>query len=245
LNFEVQHAKTSENLIIAQHRKELAEKVFLNLLGLDSGTTVVAADDGDSQTVPDEPAKRPEIEKLGAMLAAARSNLEQAEGVTRPTLDGFASYQYDYGWETDGSGDSWMAGLRLNYNLWDGRQGRAGIAGREAELRELEEQMQKLHLSVTLDVQRARINYAQAVERRGVTDKMVEVARESAQLSRERFKEGVILSSDLLDTEVRLTDTLMRQSTARANHRIAVANLRRALGYQQFHATTDPHLENQ
>jgi len=245
LNFEVQHAKTSENLIIAQHRKELAEKIFLNLLGLDSGTAVVDPGSGVGQTVPGKPAERPEIEKLGAMLAAARSSLEQAEGVKRPTLDGFASYQYDYGWETDGSGDSWMAGLRLNYNLWDGRQGHAGIAGREAELKELEEQMQKLQLSVNLDVQQARINYAQAIERREVTSKMVEVARESAQLSRERFKEGVILSSDLLDTEVRLTDALMRQSTARANHRIAVANLRRALGYQQFHASTEALLENQ
>ncbi|MBT8345889.1 MAG: TolC family protein, partial [Desulfofustis sp.] len=77
-----------------------------------------------------------------------------------------------------------------------------------------------------------------------VTDKMVEVAQESAQLSRERFKEGVILSSDVLDTEVRLTDTLVRQSAARANYRIATANLRRALGYQQYMTTTEELLEN-
>jgi outer membrane protein TolC len=99
-------------------------------------------------------------------------------------------------------------------------------------------------LAINLDIEEASLNYQQAVKRRSVTDKIVEVAKESAQLSRERFKEGVILSSDVLDTEVRLTDTLVRQSAARANHRIATANLRRSLGYQQYMTTTEELLEN-
>ena len=245
LNFEVQKARTSENLIIAQHRKELAEKIFLNLLGLEHGPATVSPDSDNDQTIPEVQASRPELEKMTAMLDSARADLIRTKGVKRPTLDGFGSYQFDYGWETDGSGDSWMAGVKLNYNLWDGGQGASDITAKEAEIRELEEQLQKLNLAINLDIQEARLNYDQAVERRGVTDKMVEVARESAQLSRERFKQGVILSSDLLDTEVRLTDTLVRQSAARANYRTSVANLRRALGYQQFQPTTEALMENQ
>ena len=105
--------------------------------------------------------------------------------------------------------------------------------------------MEKLTLAIGLDIDKAELNYQQALKRRSVTDKMVEVAQESAQLSRERFKEGVILSSDVLDAEVRLTDTLVRQSAARANHRIATANLRRAKGYQQYTTTTEELLERQ
>lgn len=245
LNFEVQKARTSENLILSQHRKELAEIVFLNLLGLESGTAAISPHQESDQSIPDTLAERPELEKLEAMLDAANASVTGAESTNRPTLDGFASYQFDYGWEYDGSGDSWMAGIRLNYNLWDGKLGQSDIAVKKAEFKELEEQLQKLKLGLNLDIQEAKLNYRQTMERKEVTDKMVEVAQESAQLSRERFKEGVILSSDLLDTEVRLTDTLVRQSAARANHRIAVANLRRALGYQQFEATTEALLENQ
>ncbi len=247
LNFEVQRARTSENLIISQHQQALAEKIFLNLLGLESGSVVFSTEDNIDQEIPDlsQPRTRPELEKLTANLQAAESQVKRARGNKLPTLDGFASYQYDYGWENDGSGDSWMAGVKLNYNLWDGRQGDAELARKEAEYRELEELLQKLKLGINLDIQEADLNYRQAVERRSVTDKMVEVAQESAQLSRERFKEGVILSSDLLDTEVRLTDTLVRQSAARANYKIAVADLRRALGYQQFTATTEELLEKQ
>ncbi len=245
LNFEVQKARTSENLIIAQHQNALAEKIFLNLLGLESGSTVISEGEDIDQELPDlySTRERPELTRLTANLKAAESLLKRAQGNNLPTFDGFASYQYDYGWVNDGSGDSWMAGVKLNYNLWDGRQGEAEIARKEAEYHEVEEQLQKLKLAINLDVEEAKLNYQQAVERRSVTDKMVEVARESAQLSRERFREGVILSSDLLDTEVRLTDTLVRQSAARANYRIAAANLRRAMGYQQFSATTEELLE--
>ncbi|MGI9535719.1 MAG: TolC family protein [Desulfocapsaceae bacterium] len=247
LNFEVQKAQTSENLIIAQHQKALAEKLFLNLLGLESGTVAIAVEDENILPPSDRQAllERPELTKLLAALNAAESELRRAEGGKLPTFDGFASYQYDYGWVNDGSGDSWIAGVKLNYNLWDGRRDDAEILQKQADYQALAEQLEKLKLAIILDVEEAELNYQQAIERRSVTDKMVVVAQESAQLSRERFKEGVILSSDVLDTEVRLTDTLVRQSAARVNHRIAAANLRRALGYQQYMATTEELLEKQ
>lgn len=245
LNFEVQKAQTSENLIVARHQKSLAEKALLNLLGLEPGPVILSTEGPENQAIPDleSPRSRPERLRMTAMLDAAEAELQRARGNELPTFDGFASYQYDYGWVNDGSGDSWTAGVKLNYNLWDGRRVGAEIARKEARYRELEGMLQKLSLNIKLDIEEARLNFQQAVERRKVTEKMVEVAQESAQLSRERFREGVILSSDLLDTENRLTDTLVRQAASRANYRVAVANLRRALGYQQFRATTDELLE--
>jgi outer membrane protein TolC len=246
LNFEVQKATTSENLIIAEHQKALAEKSFLNLLGLENVNVVISIEDESLLTAPDvnNRMERPELARLSAALQGAEAELRRTQGNNLPTMDGFASYQYDYGWINDGSGDSWIAGVKVNYNLWDGRRDKAEILRKEAEYQALEEQLEKLRLAINLDIEEAELNYQQALKRRSVTDKMVEVARESAQLSRERFKEGVILSSDVLDTEVRLTETLVRQSAARVNHRIATANLRRALGYQQYMTTTEELLEN-
>ncbi|MBT8362714.1 MAG: TolC family protein, partial [Deltaproteobacteria bacterium] len=171
--------------------------------------------------------------------------LAQEEGARYPTLDGFASYQYDQGYVIDGSGDSWTAGLRVNYHLYDGSLTRANIARKRVEYGELKEQVTKLELAVNLEIQEAELNLRQAIERSTVTEKMVQVAQESALLSRERFKEGLILSSNLIDTEVRLTDALVRQSAAQGNYRVAIANLRRAVGLQQFMITTEELLENQ
>jgi outer membrane protein TolC len=62
----------------------------------------------------------------------------------------------------------------------------------------------------------------------------VSQARESARLNRLRFAEGALLSSDLMGVEDRLTDALVRRIVAETAQRIAVADLRRALGLPQF-----------
>lgn len=247
LNFEVQQARASENLILGNHKLALAQKTFLNLLGLKEGTVQIdqTSDAKQKTPLPGDYALRPELADLSAQLSAVEAELAREEGARHPTVDGFASYQYDQGYAIDGSGDSWTAGLRIDYHLYDGNLTRANIARKRAEYGELREQLAKLELAVNLEIQEAELNLRQAIERSTVTEKMVQVAQESALLSRERFKEGLILSSDLIDTEVRLTDALVRQSAAQGNYRVAIANLRRAVGLQQFAITTEELLENQ
>ena len=247
LNFEVEEARISEHLIASKHSLELAGKIFLNLLGLENGTAHINDKTDNKQALPRQKTYdlRPEIAGMSAKISAAEAALRQAEGSRHPTLDGYASYQYDKGFVEDGSGDSWSAGLRLNYQLYDGNANTAAIAHQKAELLNVKEQFTKLKLAINLEIQEAELNYQQALERRSVTDQMVVLAEESAQLSRERFKEGVILTSDLIDVEVKLTDALVRQSAARTNYQIAVAKLRYAAGLQQFSNTTETLLEDQ
>jgi outer membrane protein TolC len=69
-------------------------------------------------------------------------------------------------------------------------------------------------------------------------------ARESARINRLRFKEGTLLSSDLLGVENRLIDAQVRRIVAETSQRIAVADLRRALGLDQFpEASEEPQAE--
>ena len=167
-------------------------------------------------------------------MAAAEADLQAARSGKAPTIDSFAGYQVDGGSVLDDSGDSWMAGLRMNYNLFDGGRTAASIAMAEARLRQSRAMLARTALALDLEVQQAELEYGQAGERLQVTEKMVGVAEETARLSRERFKEGVILAIDLTDVESRLTDALARRSSAKAMQLVARANLRRAMGLPQF-----------
>jgi outer membrane protein TolC len=153
-------------------------------------------------------------------------------------MDGFASYQVDKGTVLDGSGDSWMAGVRVNYSLFDGDRTTAGITEARARLAELQELRHKTELALNLEMQRADLEYQQADQRLIVTEKMVTVAKESARLNRIRFQEGVVLSTELIDGEKRLTDALVRQSAAKTLRGMAIANLRRTVGMPQFDQIT-------
>ncbi len=244
LNLEVQEAAAKENLIQARHGLELAKRGFANLLGLEGGKVTLDSQDDAAVAPPAgaDPGQRPELASMDAAILAAEAQLRVARGGSYPTADAFASYQVDQGYDTmdDGSGNSWLAGVKVNYTLFDGHRTAAAVARAQIRIAETREQRRKLKLAIGLEVEQARLALHQAEERLQVNGKMVALAEENARLNRERFKEGVVLSADLIDVENRLTDARVRQAVAKASHRIAVADLRRAVGLGQFENTLQP-----
>lgn len=236
LDLEVQEASASEQLILARHALNLIHQAFNNLLGVTQGAVEIITFPESHQEIPPilEYGERPELAALENTLAAARAQLKMVNADLLPTIDSFASYQYEHGFINDGSGDSWMAGVTLRYSLYDGQATKAKIAEQEARLAELEALKRKTELTLNLELQQAKQVNQQALERMAVTKKMVKLAEESARLSRARFKQGVILSSDLIDVETRLTDAQLRNSQAKALYKISIANLRKTVGLQQF-----------
>ncbi len=237
LNLEVQKSRAAENLILARHGLELVKRGFLNLLGLKQGSAKIDTAQQARQAVPENPTyeQRPELTRLNALLEAAEAKVRKARGGYYPSADLFGSYQVDKGFEFDeGSGNSWMAGVKVNYNLFNGHRTSAEVNRATAELAEIREQRQKLELAFNYEIEQASLAFKQAEERLQVTKKMVEQAVESGRLSRERFKEGVTLASDLIEVENRLTDARVHNLMAKAARRIAIADLRRAAGLSQF-----------
>lgn len=235
LNLEVQKASAGENIIQSRHHKKILERIFLNLLGIKTAPSSLIFENTDQQIPAGSDFElRPELHSLDKAIAAAEAELVRAQGGKLPTVDGFASYQYDQGNVLGESGDSWLAGVKVNYTLYDGHQTKANIAMAKSALLQLKKQRLKTELSLNLELEQAELDIREAEERQIVTQKMVESAQESARLSRIRFKEGVILSLDLINVETRLSDALARQSIAKAMYRTAIANMRRAAGLPQF-----------
>ncbi len=236
LNLEVQESRAVQNQIRAAHNLELSKKIFLQLLGLPSGE--VNIDTVGTQT-PLRPERldselRPEIQRLLSATRAAEAQLKGARGEWLPTVDGFAAYQYDQGTVMDGSGDSWLAGIKVNFNLFDGGNSSADVAVAKAKLNSLRAEKKKLGLAINLEIVQSELALSEAEQSLQVTQKMVDLATESEALSQARFKEGVILVSDLINSENSLTDARVRNATATSALRIAIADLRRASGLSQF-----------
>ncbi len=242
LNLEVQQSRARENLIKSQHGLKLAQEAFLNSLGIQEGSTAVDPTGCRCLGPPEHPDyhQRPELASLNARIRAAEFQLRRAQGSRYPAADVFASYQVDKGLEMDnGAGNSWMAGIKLHYDIFDGHRSSGAIAKARAQLEQLLAQRQKLELQLRLEVTRSSLAVDQARERLQVTTKMVELAHASARLARERFKEGVILSSDLIETEQRLTDASIRHTLAQTDLWLAIAALRRAAGLPQIATDSD------
>ncbi len=242
LNLEVQQSRAQELLIQAQHGLSLAQRGFLHLLGITTGAVKLNTAGCKVQEIPVERdiRNRPELAAIASMIKAQEAVVRQARSGNYPTADAFGSYQADKGTELEeGSGDSWTAGVRLNYTLFNGRQTAAATDRAKAQLAEAKEQQRKMELACNLEVEQATLALHQEDERLKVTGKMVASALESARLARLRFKEGVLLSSELITTENRLTDAQVSHAHAAASRTIAIADLRRAVGLAQFNQGKD------
>ena len=240
LSLEVQLAQTRADLAGARHGAALAGHAFYFVLGLDTtGETVELASADPSlerMAMPDtrDFSQRPELLGLQERVRAAEAMVRAARGGRLPTVNAFASYQYDRGWQLNRAADSWMAGVSVDLNVFDGGQTSGKIRQSTAELAQVKEMLRKATLGIGLEVEQARLAHDDAVERLAVTARAVEQAEESAALSRARFEKGALLTADLIGVEGRLLEARMRRAVAAADERIALTELRRALGLPLF-----------
>ena len=236
LNLEVQLASTREQLASARHGAALAERAFNFVLGAENPAVPVELAEVDPAlaglAVPATAdfSARPELIGLRARVDAAESMRRAARGGRQPSVNAFASYQYDQGWKLDSHADSWLAGVSVDLNIFDGGQTSAKIRQSSAELAQVKEMLRKATLGIGLEVEQARLALADARERLAVTDQAVAQAEESAALSRARFAKDLLLPADLIGVESRLIETRMRHAFAAADERTAVADYRRSLG---------------
>jgi outer membrane protein TolC len=240
LSLEVQLAQTRADLAGARHGAALAGRAFLFVLGLDTtGETVELASADPSlerMAMPDtrDFSRRPELLGLQERVRAAEAMVRAARGGRLPTVNAFASYQYDRGWQLNRAADSWLVGVSVDLNVFDGGQTSGKIRQSTAELAQVKEMLRKATLGIGLEVEQARLAHDDAGERLAVTARAVDQAEESAALSRARFEEGALLTADLIGVEGRLIEARMRRAVAAADERIALAELRRALGLPLF-----------
>ena len=242
LDIEVRLAQAREDLVRARNAESLAERAMRNLLGIEAGEFTVA----DAAPAVSAPSlggleQRPELAAARQREAAAQAQVRGAKSGYQPRISAFGSLDYDYGTVTGGDGRSYTAGVMAQWDLWDGFSTRSKVREAKANLESAHEEQRKLRLALDLEVERARLDLKAADERLTVSSKTVEQAAESATLTRNRFMQGLALSSQLIDSETALVAARVRRAEAESDQRIAIAALRKSLALPQL----DSHQPNQ
>jgi outer membrane protein TolC len=235
LDVEVRLAEAREDLVRVRNANSLTKRVLINLLGEELPDIIVIGNDEE----PIEPstgmqAVRPELTAMAHRTRAAEATVKAASSGYLPRLGLFGSAQYDYGFETEGDNGSWTAGALVQWDLWDGKLTRGRVQEAKANLATAQEESRRLRLGISLEVEQARLRLQEARERLAVSAAAVSQAEESVELTRARFEQGLAIATQLIDAETSLTGARVRRAEARADARIAIAALRRALGLAQM-----------
>ncbi len=235
LDIEVRLAQAHEDLVSARNANALAERALRNLLGIEEGEFIVA-DTAPAVSAPDlgDFSQRPELAAARQRERAAQAQVEGSKSGYLPRVSAFGSLDYDYGSVTGGDGQSYTAGVLAQWDLWDGFSTRAKIREADANLESARQEHRKLRLALDFETEQARLDLKAANERLAVTERSVEQAAESASLTRNRFEQGLALSTQLIDSETALVAARVRRAEAETDQRIAIAAFRKALAMPQL-----------
>jgi outer membrane protein len=180
-------------------------------------------------------AARPEIAALRGRIAANRASAEAVRAARRPQANLAAGYDYanpntrilplEARWKT-----SWSVGATVSLSLFDGGRAAAAAAQIDAQADALGHRLEDLERRVRLDVTQRQLELATARQAAAVAGRNLDSARENVRVAHDRYHEGVIPSSELLDAETALLRAGLDRANALTQVRVALANLDRALG---------------
>jgi outer membrane protein len=235
LDIEVRLAQSREDLVRARNANLLSIRALRNLLGIEDGEFTVA-DTTPAVSAPyvGDFSQRPELAAARERASAAQAQVRGSKSGYQPRVSAFGSLDHDYGWVTGGDGNSYTAGVMLQWDLWDGFLTRAKTREAQANLETAREEQVKVRLALDLEVEQAWLDLNAADESLAVSSKAVEQAEESAMLTRNRFEQGLAISTQLIDSETALVAARVRRAEAESDEHIAIATLRKALALPQL-----------
>ncbi|HKI03864.1 MAG TPA: TolC family protein [Thermoanaerobaculia bacterium] len=178
---------------------------------------------------------RPEVKALAARAQAARALVEIQKSASRPQAN--LALGYDYANpnprifpQTDSFRGTWSAGVTVAIRAFDGGRTAAAAAQAGAQADALDRQLDDLKSRLRLEVTSRTLELRTAQAALAVAGRNLEAARENLRVVRDRYQEGVISSSELLDAETALLRAGLDQTSAATQVRVALANLDRAVG---------------
>ena len=244
LAVQVERDRAELNRIRAGNAADLAAADLGRLLDLPAGQRVEPTDPLEPAIVPQLDAEelarralddRPERRALESRIAAAASHVDVERAARLPHVELNGGWVYanpnprvlplSAAWD-----DTWFVGAAVAFQVFDGGRARASQARAEARTDSLQQRLEDLDRRIRFDVTARVLEVRNAAAAVPVAERGVDAARENLKVSRDRYREGVIPSSELLDAEVALQRAGLDRAETLARLRLALAGLRRAVG---------------
>ncbi|HNV01983.1 MAG TPA: TolC family protein [Vicinamibacterales bacterium] len=244
LSAEARRSRQEVQLIEARTIRDVAEADLRRVTGIppDVSIAVDAALEAAPAPIPsgeallaEAQAKRPERQALESRAAAVGERQAAAAAGRRPSVALTAGVDYARpnarifpraaAWN-----DSWDLGVSVAWPLWDGGRAKAEIAEAAASRRALAERLAEFDAALGFEVRQRRLDLESArASIRAATDEVASAA-EARRVVAERFKAGLVTSTEVLDAQQELLAAQFDRTRALAAARLAAARLDRAVG---------------
>ena len=196
-------------------------------------TDALPADGGESLNVSallaEADAARPELKRAAAAAGVAEAARRQARAALTPQVAAQGAFDVS-GTQFSDRASSWIVGAELRWTFATGGGELAGMKAAAAATARVGAEADEARAAVHVDVVTAIRRLETARARLQVTRAVVEQARESQRIVRDRFDAGMAPVNDVLRASTVVLDADASRAAALVDTMVATAMLRRALG---------------
>ncbi|OGD22083.1 MAG: hypothetical protein A2W03_05510 [Candidatus Aminicenantes bacterium RBG_16_63_16] len=191
---------------------------------------------GDRPQVEEALGRRPELKSAELRIRASEQGVKAARAGYYPQV--FLAGNYYYLRPNprllpalDKFRGTWDVGISVSFDIWNWGQTRSQAEQARAQLAQARDARELLEDRAILEITQSRLNLARALDKIKLAGLTVTQAEENLRVTRERFKQGVALSVDVLDADVALLRAQVNRTQAAIDLELARASLDKAMGY--------------
>ena len=173
---------------------------------------------------------RPEAREVRLSASLAETQIAGARSALWPQIGVRGQFEADRQRFADRGGANWLAGVSLQWNLFNGFADRSRIQAATADLHRAEAQQERAASGIRLEVRQAYAGLRAAQQRIEVAKASVAEAEESLRITQNRYEAGLANVTDLLRNETMVLESRTRYLAAVHDQRMAVVSVEVAAG---------------
>ena len=247
LRAEVLLANVEPALIEAKNNLEMSKNLLKNLLALDLSMSIEVIGNFKVEVISPGLLEKSEellgerntlLQILNIQKSILEENVDIEKAAYWPSLSAFGSYNWQtqdntfnfsaYNWA-----NSITVGFQLSYPLFDGFKREARIEQAAIDLKSIGITRTKTEEGLKIVLLQSKLKMDEAIDRIKAQEKSITQAERALQIAQTRYKNGIGIQLEILDTQKSLTQTRLNYEKAIYDFLIAKIEWERILGISE------------
>ncbi len=179
-------------------------------------------------------ANRPEIKAMEYRIKMNESSITVSNASWFPQFSAGANYTYSkpnsriFPTVNEFKG-TWDVGITMTYDLWNWRLTSHQTAQNKLNLEQALLSLGQIKDGISLEVNQVYLGLVRAKEKIPVADETVKQAEENYRVTSEKYKQGLVLNSDVIDAETSLLQAKINYTTSVVDYELMLARLEKSI----------------
>ena len=188
-----------------------------------------------NQLIGDAVEQRPELKSADYRIKASEAGVTMARSSWYPQISLYGNYYYSRPNQRifpskDEFKDTWDAGVNVSLNIWDWLTTAHQTEQAQATLAQAVDGLGIIKDNITLEVTQNYLSVNQAKRKIDISELTVKQATENMRMTADKFKNGLALSSDVIDAETSQSTAKINYTNSIVDYELAKARLEKSIG---------------